>query len=208
MACNHKFKKHLQLQRLDFEPTTLIVGTFNPAWPESNYAEWFYGRVNKNFFWNVLPRIYKEPSMLNSKSEGWKAFCKRHKIAITDLISSIDDANATDPVHVKNLKNYSDTSIRKNFTMHEKVEVDKLLESNPTIKNVYFTRGTSDTFWKNLWKPVEKYAEENGIHEEKLMTPSRYVFYQQGTYNKSNPLNPLSLEDFILMKWKEKWHEI
>jgi hypothetical protein len=33
MACNHKFKSFLRLEKLDFKPETLIVGTFNPAWP-------------------------------------------------------------------------------------------------------------------------------------------------------------------------------
>lgn len=29
MACTHKFHQYLNLNNLDFEPTTLIVGTFN-----------------------------------------------------------------------------------------------------------------------------------------------------------------------------------
>jgi len=46
MACNHKFIEYLNLENLDFEPTTLIVGTFNPEWPAGNQAEWFYGRTH------------------------------------------------------------------------------------------------------------------------------------------------------------------
>jgi hypothetical protein len=38
MACIHKFKNFLRLEKLDFKPETLIVSTFNPAWPEGNYA--------------------------------------------------------------------------------------------------------------------------------------------------------------------------
>ena len=30
MACIHKFANYLYLERIDFEPTTLIIGTFNP----------------------------------------------------------------------------------------------------------------------------------------------------------------------------------
>jgi hypothetical protein len=54
MPCPHKFQKCLNLDKLDFAPETLIVGTFNPAWPEDNYAEWFYGRTGNNYFWDVL----------------------------------------------------------------------------------------------------------------------------------------------------------
>jgi len=66
MACNHKFKKYLKLEKLDFIPETLIVGTFNPAWPAGNYAEWFYGRTSNNYFWEVLPNLKKSsnPSLV------------------------------------------------------------------------------------------------------------------------------------------------
>lgn len=46
MPCNHKFQEDLNLERLDFKPTTLIVGTFNPEWPDGNQAQWFYGRTH------------------------------------------------------------------------------------------------------------------------------------------------------------------
>lgn len=41
MACRHKFIDYLNLDNLDFDPTTLIVGTFNPEWPDGNHAECF-----------------------------------------------------------------------------------------------------------------------------------------------------------------------
>ena len=41
MPCNHKFIEDLNLENLDFQPTTLIVGTFNPSWPENNQAQCF-----------------------------------------------------------------------------------------------------------------------------------------------------------------------
>ncbi|WP_411726187.1 hypothetical protein [Methyloglobulus sp.] len=42
MACIHKFASDLNLEQIDFEPTTLIVGTFNPGWDNlGNYAHGF-----------------------------------------------------------------------------------------------------------------------------------------------------------------------
>jgi len=204
MACVHKFQKYLKLEKLDFKPTTLIVGTFNPE-IDGNKAEWFYGRYDNNF-WDVLPRLYNEQSMRCNKPNEWKAFCMKHKIAITDLISCIEDANVDEPEHAALLKTYSDKTIAEKFKKHSTVSIEDLLKANPSIEHVYLTRGIGETFWKKLWKPVMQYAKQEKLHAQSLLTPSGYAFYQQGKYNKKNPLSPLSIEDFILKEWKSKWH--
>jgi hypothetical protein len=207
MACLHKFQEDLNLTRINFEPTTLIVGTFNPSWPEGNKAEWYYGRFDNNF-WDVLPRLYSEESLRCATPAIWKSFCERHKIAITDLISCIEDAEPENELHKSQLRTFSDKAIAEKFTRHTPVGIVELLRSNPTIKNIYLTRGISETFWKNHWKPVELYASQNSLHERKLLTPSGYAFYQQAKYNKQNPAATLNLEDYILKDWQEKWHPI
>ena len=63
MACNHKFQNELSLQGLDYVPTTLIVGTFNPEWPEGNNARWFYGRTDNNYFWDLLPKMFGDEGL-------------------------------------------------------------------------------------------------------------------------------------------------
>ena len=204
MACNHKFQNYLKLERIDFEPSTLIVGTFNPS-VEGNKAEWFYGRKENNF-WDVLPKIYGENSIRGATPADWKAFCKRHKIAITDLISCIEDADLSIPLDIKQLKTYLDKTIAEKYEKHSDVEIVDLLISNPTIKNVYLTRAAKEKFWKTRWTKVEQYAQNNKLHEQKLITPSRYAFYQQSKYNKLNPLTPISLEEYIMQNWRSKWH--
>lgn len=99
MACKHKFYNDLN-PILDFEPETLIVGTFNPEFPSTNKAEWFYGRI-KNNFWYVLPKVYGDESLRGKSPKEWKQFCKKRKIIITDLIASIDDADRTNEEHRK-----------------------------------------------------------------------------------------------------------
>lgn len=207
MPCHHKFVKDLNLENLDFEPTALIVGTFNPAWPESNTAKWFYGRTQNNYFWDVLPRLYNEPSLLNASPKDWKAFCQRHKIAITDLISCVVDANS--PKDDKVMGAYSDEKIAKDFNEHIFTQIVSLLEKHPSIKYVYLTRGSAPTFWAKLWRPVKSFCKLNKLKEDILLTPSGYAFYQQGRYNNNNPYQPISnLSDFILKSWQEKWHKI
>jgi hypothetical protein len=196
MGCKHKFEKYLYLNDLGFEPTTLIIGTFNPLCVENNEAEWFYGRIKSNYFWEVLPRLFSENSLIDEDPSAWKNFCKKHKIAITDFISSVDDADVNNSVHKKALEGYSDTRITKTFKQFSFVDIVALLKDHPTIKNVYLTRGAKVGFWRKLWSPIKEYCIANGIRAEFLLTPSGNAFYQKK--DKS-----ISLQDFIYSRWLE-----
>lgn len=208
MPCNHKFSQYLRLNDLDFEPTTLIVGTFNPEWPLENYAPWFYGRTDRNNFWEVLPRLYNEDSLRMATPKDWKKFCKQKKIAITDMISCIDDADVNDFDDVELLAGYSDKAIAKSFKGHVLNDIVGILNKNTDIRNIYFTRSASDTFWKKLWQPIIAHCNLNNIRAKTLLTPSGYAYFQQGKYNKMCPEQALELPDFILMKWQREWHKI
>lgn len=200
MACKHKFIEDLSLERLDFEPTTLIVGTFNPAWPGSNYAEWFYGRTSNNYFWDLLPKIYKQASLQNKSHKEWKAFCKQNKIAITHLVSCVEDADPTSPGHTKALGTYTDSSIASKFKQQKPTGIVKLLEANSTINNVYLTTTTSKGLWYNLWPPVVEYCELNNIYCRQLMTPSKGArfFMTKGA--------GIKMPEFIYDDWEGKWN--
>ncbi len=78
----------------------------------------------------------------------WKSFCHAHKIAITDLITSIDDASEEDETHLKSLGGYSDSAIAKGFKNFKDTDVVSILLQYPGISNVYFTR-VGDSFGKN-----------------------------------------------------------
>lgn len=217
MACQHKFHEYLFLNGLDFEPTTLIVGTFNPSWPAGNNAAWFYGRTHdahgnrNNSFWDVLPRLFEdEPSLINAGPAEWKLFCTRKKIAITDLISSINDADPENPEHIKFMRGFADNVIAEEFHEHEFVDIVLLLKNNPSINKVYITNGVNGAFWNNLWNPVIDYCNQNNISCNKLLTPSKNARFSMFTHNKSNPNNQYNmnnLNDYILMKWEEVWNQ-
>ena len=207
MACNHKFLDYLNLERLDFEPSTLIIGTFNPEWPVSNTAEWFYGRTAGNYFWDILPRLYKAESLIGATSSEWKQFCHDNKVAITDLFRAADDADPQNPEHHKILGGFSDNAIIHNFEDLSYVNIVQLLRRHPSIKNVYLTRGVTEAFWRHLWNPVTHYCNHNNIHERKLITPTREASYQHEAYNIQNPENQIPLlEDYLLMRWRQEWH--
>jgi len=217
MACFHKFYEDLFLQRLDFVPTTLIVGTFNPAWPEDNPAEWFYGRVpdhpadldTGNHFWGVLPRIYGQASLkFAGAAPDWKGFCRQQGVAITDLIANILHANPGNRKHVEWLQTYSDKTIATRFANFEETPIVELLKMNPTITRVYLTRGLGAPLWRRLWRPVQAYCDQQGLHHGILLTPCDYCRYQQGKHNRRHPDAPLSREDFVLNEWRKRWHAI
>ncbi len=206
MPCNHKFRNYLDLERIDFEPNTLIVGTFNPEWP-ANSAEWFYGRTAGNYFWDVLPRLYGGQSLINATPVEWKQFCHDKKIALTDLISSVDDACADNPEHNKILGGFSDKALVYNFDDFVYVDIVRILRNHPSIKNVYLTRGITEAFWRHVWNPVNQYCSRNDIRERKLLTPTADASYLHGAHNKEHPVDVMPLlEDYILMRWKQDWH--
>ena len=206
MPCTHKFHEYLDLELLDFEPATLIVGTFNPTL-SGNPVEWFYGRTESNYFWDILPRLYGERSLISATPGEWKQFCHDKQIALTDLISSIDDAMPDNPKHNKILGGFSDDAIQHNFDDLIYVNIVQLLRLHPTIKNVYLTRGVTDAFWRHLWNPVAHYCNHNNIYERKLITPSGDAAYQHEAYNIENPENQIPLlGDYILARWQQEWH--
>lgn len=209
MPCPHKFLNDLKLENLNFEPTTLIIGTFNPAWPEENTAQWFYGRTHdqygrqNNNFWDILPRLYGEATLINAQPADWKKFCQDKKIAITDLIAGIDDADENNPEHRRLMGGFADDVLATNFYDFDLVNIVRLLRQHPTITHVYTTRGTQGTFWSN-----KIYAAKNYREVSALLTPSGFAYREQGKYNRLNPNHQLNLPDFILMRWQQVWHPI
>lgn len=200
MQCNHKFQNYLDLRLIDFKPHTLIVGTFNPNLDE-NKADWFYGRKN-NYFWDVLPRLYNEKSLRHSTSTEWKEFCRTHKIAITDLIMGIGITDNDNNQIIKKLGNYKDDEIVKNFNRNKikitNINIVQLLQQHKSIKEVYFTRSLNDSYWNNLWSPVDEYCLLSNIKCKTLLTPSGNARFQMGGYKGT-------LSDYIFMKWQEQW---
>ncbi len=213
MPCDHKFISDLNLERIDFEPSTLIVGTFIPAWPANQNVEWFYGQTHDadpkrvNNFWDILPRIYAEPGLMDAGPAGWKQFCHKKQIAITGLIRSIDDADPANPEHIKILAGGDDKAIVYNFEDFVFVDIPGLLRKHPSIRNIYLTRGITEAFWRHVWNPVMQYCSLNDIRERRLLPPSAAPLYQHEAYNNENPGKEIPLlEDYILMKWREDWH--
>ena len=200
MPCYHKFVDDLTLERIDFKPETLIVGTFNPSWENlDNYAPWFYGRTRNNYFWDILPKLYGEKPLRQASPTEWKSFCRTYRLALTDLIACVNDADCDNPQHAEYLKTYRDDLLAKCFRQFTFVDIPKLLAGHPTISKVYLTRSTNDPFWQQLWHPVEDYGQQHGIITQALLTPSGGARFQIPKGKK------ISLGDFIFEQWLKCW---
>jgi hypothetical protein len=215
MACVHKFSEYLNLERIDFEPTTLIIGTFNPGWDNiNNNASWFYGRTHdlngnqNNNFWDVLPQLYGEQSLINANPSEWKQFCSQKRIAITDIIANIEDADHTNQNDIQSMSTFKDDDIATKFYDYDYVNLVRLLRNHRTITDVYVTRGITEAFWRNAVWQLKRYCHQHGVNLKSIITPSGFAYMQQGAHNRLNPNNQLTLADYILMRWQAEWHPI
>ena len=174
MACKHKFINDLQLQYVDWKPKTLFIGTFNPSWKEceNNYADWFYGRVSKNEFWCILPKIHINQSLINGNRKIWIDFCRKNQIAITDIIKSVPNANSEIEAHQKAICKFKDNDLA-NFEF-EINNIPNILEKNKSIKQICITRKTLPPFWENCFQELIEYVHNHPeITLRFLRSPSR-----------------------------------
>lgn len=200
MACIHKFLADLQLGYVNWEVKTLFIGTFNPGWKEckNNYSEWFYGRTKRNDFWCILPKLHQSPSLINGNRESWIDFCRKNKIAITDIIREVTDADVYNPVHLKDICSYQDNRIGNyNFAIND---IPAILERFPSIKQICITRTTLPQFWLNCFHDTFDYIDlhpERGIMLLTLRSPSRAA--------RRGVVGPFC--DFVANQWIESGYQ-
>jgi hypothetical protein len=178
--CTHKFIHDLQLEYVNWEVNTLFIGTFNPGCcdEEDNEATWFYGRTQNNMFWDTLGYIYENNPLLGQQGnpEVWLAFCKRNKLAVTDLISEINNVNLNGQDYEDLCNGFSDARLEPYILNGQAIstEIENLINNSRKLKNlkcVYFTRRTTNGTWNILWNPIHQICNQKGVHLARLTTP-------------------------------------
>jgi hypothetical protein len=206
--CLHKFDEDLQLDYVTWEVNTLFIGTFNPGCcKEGNSAEWFYGRIKRNMFWNTLGHIYEQNPLLGTEGNpaDWKAFCKRNKIAVTDLIKSVNKV-VTDDLIQALCNNFSDSKLEPLILQDNVIpaRISNLIEQSPklqSLKCVYFTRATTNKAWNILWVPIANVCKQRKIHKVKLVTPGGFNYFK---FSKNFLKTPANLAEL----WRRKGFKI
>jgi hypothetical protein len=204
MPCKHKFLADLSCT-VSYKPDILIIGTFNPEWPVDNYASWFYGRTNNNYFWEILPRMFNDCSLRHSGPKRWKEFCSLKNIVITDLITSINDANEENPEHFEIISKFRDADFANYFKEIEMTNVLKIIEDNPTIKKVFFTRQDGVGMFDNQINIIDRHCKNKKIHFSRLLTPSANARFQMNGWHPQTPNLDRTLPNFIYESWLSKW---
>ena len=200
--CKHKFQNHLKLEYVNWDVKTLFIGTFNPGCceKEENSAEWFYGRTDKNMFWNTLGYIYANNPKLGNEGtpELWMSFCKENKIAVTDLIYEINELDLRNGEDKKNLcSGFSDKKL-ENYILQKQItpnKVEDLINNSPKLENLkfaYLTRRGADNPWNSLWNPIINICKKGEIKISTLTTPGGFNYFQ---FNNEYPRTPKNLAD-------------
>ncbi len=176
MPCHHRFQEDLYP---NYKLKHLFVGTFNPEWnsQNGNNANWFYGR-RTNSFWRILPTVFGHENMntvfnrLNPQK--WKDYVSENNIGITDMISSILDAN--EDVQGPQILGFLDNELE---AFHEIIFTDiiQIIQNNAdTLKGVYLTRYAHtlnpNTILFQRWTEIIQLCDNLGIHHSPLVTPS------------------------------------
>lgn len=202
MACQHRFLGlHNDSSLLpDWDFDTLIIGTFNPNWnfSKGQNAEYFYGRTNKNYFWDVLPEVFGHEKLRSSKKDEWIRFLKNNKIGLTDLLLNIEDAVDSNTIHYNYLKTKADINIARFSNLVWNTDNIITLINQGKIKSIYTTNLTSPSKFEEQFDLINSAAKVKGIRFERLVTPSFMCrFYFKG-------LKCESLYRCLLSFWKGK----
>lgn len=157
----HKFANH----KIQNNTKILILGTFNPD-VDGNKAVFFYGRP-QNHLWKLLPLIFGENNLKKGSIDKKKLFMKKHKIDFADLIYEVEIEKGQETNYEDK---YLDKRVKKWFN------IVKLLENDPSIKEVYFTRKTFVAIpnMKIKIDEIKDYCDKNNLKFECLETPSRF----------------------------------
>lgn len=179
MPCTHKFfghSTHLSGNKgllPDWPADTLIIGTFNPEnlWAPHNDAGYFYGR-SRNYFWRILPLLSNSTPINRQDVQSQITFLKKNRIACTDLLISINDAEINQPEHIAYIKNFEDDAIGKfkNLTWNTVHIKDYIVTHN--IQAVYFTKLGGNGIFEEQIRDIEEFCKTNNKHSNRLFTPS------------------------------------
>ena len=182
MSCIHKFNDTKDFKGLipkwDFDK--LVIGTFNPSnnFHKSNSANFFYQR-KRNYFWDVFPLFYNSKPIPKEDVNLQKSFLKVNKIGITDILTSINDADKNISNHIQLISTVKDDDLEKfsSFNWNTK-NIINIIDEN-RVKEVYFTKlglfdqiNVNENTFEFQIRLIENYSTKNNIYNKRLHSPT------------------------------------
>lgn len=179
MPCSHKFfgrENHLAGENgllPNWEADTLIIGTFNPSndWVEDNEANYFYGRES-NYFWDILPRFADGANIDKQDVLAQLDFLRTKRIALTDLLVTVNDAEIENDEHRNFLIDFQDAGFNNfaSFTWNT-IPILEFIK-NKKVKAVYFTKVSEGAPFGRQIRIIKKFCNLHNVRNYKLHTPS------------------------------------
>jgi hypothetical protein len=121
-----------------------------------------------------LPTIHTGQSLIPGTPEQWKNFYRNHHIAVTDIITSLNDADPNDPTHLEMVKKFKDDQLAT-FDI-ESTNIPTILDQHSTIQQVCITRNSFPNPWDHLFQPTFDFVAnhpDRNIQIKRLRSPSR-----------------------------------
>lgn len=177
-------------------PEILILGTFNPNTPNTNFADFFYGR---NYFWTALKNLFiheemritgprmpkngKPKKKLNPGLDEIFELCKKLKLTFADLIIEVLHDNSeyhlikNDNVYYAN-REFNLIQDNKRGKIHGLTDLNKLNQVNWNTENIITFLSSNPQIktiyftrqptgvWKNEWEKIIK----DGFSENRIFT--------------------------------------
>lgn len=135
----------------------------------------------------------------------WQDFCRRHRIALSDFILNIGDADENNTFHRRILGSYDDSKLLNTFSGIEYNDISGFLSKYPTIRRVYITRSIATQPWRTI---IEKLMVTNEkLMVQPLLTPSANARFSYGLARKKHITGAATLEDYIFECWREVWYK-
>lgn len=145
-----------------------------------------------------MPDIWNSIKMRKANASDWEKFLRQNRIGITDIITTINDAEQTNDYHVKYLIDKSDTGLVKFENIEwNTTEIIRLI-NNPAskLKALFITNQTAPPIIEAQFQLVKQAAIQNQIPFVRLLTPSAGARFK---LTKGSKLYPT-----LLNEWKQK----
>ena len=178
MACKHRFLGyHAEGSLLpDWPVAYLFIGTFNPGWDfdKGEHAPYFYGRTRNNYFWDLLPMLWGQSPLRQAPVSRWLAFLQAQRIGLTDMITSIQDADPHNPLHVRWLQDRSDSNLVRfrQLTYHTAAIKQYMAIHHAHLKGIFVTNKKAPGPIEAEIQQVAAAAQRYQLPFVRLMTPS------------------------------------
>lgn len=112
--------------------------------------------------------------MIDGDRGSWIDFCRRNHLAVTDILSSIDNADEMDPNHQRIICKYKDDDLEDfESTLND---IPQILEQHKAIKQICLTRQTLLEFWEDCFIDTFLWQQNNpdrNLQIRLLRSPSR-----------------------------------